>query len=43
MIKTPETESIKLWAASEIIAIEFDKSPTIILKIASRKLTEIKR
>ena len=41
-MSNPEIESVKLWIASEIIAIEFDNIPTIILKAASKKLMAIK-
>ena len=40
MIK-PEAESIRLCAASEIIAREFDKIPAKKLNIASKKFTAI--
>ena len=40
---TPEIESIKLCAASEMMASEPERTPTIILKIAKRKLINIKR
>lgn len=43
MIKKPETESIKLWTASEVIAMEPDKRPIAILKMPRRKLVPIKR
>ena len=39
----PEIASMKLCAASEIIAIEFDNMPMMILRAASRKLVAIKR
>lgn len=43
MMKKPETESMKLWTASEVIAMEPDKRPIAILKMPRRKLVPIKR
>ena len=40
---SPEIASMKLCAASEIIAREFESTPMIILMIARRKLVAIKR
>ena len=42
MIKNPETESMRLWIASEAMAMELDTMPTTKLKIDSKKLTKIK-
>ena len=42
MMINPETESVKLWIASEIIAMELDNSPTIMLNTASKKFIAIK-
>ncbi len=41
MMTNPETESIRLCTASDVIAREFDKNPARKLKIASRKFTAI--
>ena len=43
IMRIPEIESIKLCAASEIIAIEFEIRPTNKLKIESRKFIKMKR
>ena len=43
MIRKPDMESVRLWMASETMARELDKRPTMMLKIASRKLVKIKR
>ena len=42
MIRMPEIESIRLWAASLVIAREPEISPMMTLKTASRKLVKIK-
>lgn len=43
MIRKPEAESTKLCTASETMARELEIKPTIILKIASRKLISINK
>ena len=43
MIKKPEIESVRLWMASETMAIEFENRPISILNIARNKLISIKR
>lgn len=43
MMRNPETESVRLWIASEAIARELDSNPMMILKIASKKLTIINK
>lgn len=43
MIRKPEMESIKLWTASEVMASEPARRPTMILKTPRKKLAAIKR
>lgn len=42
MTRNPDMESIKLCVASEVIATEPERMPTIILNIPSRKLVIMK-
>lgn len=41
--RKPETESMKLWMASEVMAMEPETRPTTILNTPRRKLMVIKR
>lgn len=43
IIIMPEIASVKLWIASEAMASEFDKTPMMILKTASKKFVRINR
>ena len=43
IINSPEMASMKLWTASEVMAMELASKPTAILKMPSKKLVAMKR